>query len=473
MLSYTFTKNNKKALYEQLYERIRNDILSGIIPSGSKLPGKRPFAQHLGLSVITVENAYARLNEEGYIRSIPRKGFFAEDIQCQKPVKTNKSLTDTSDIFSKINISPKKKIDFLADLDSNDIPSALLPLKMWSRLAKDAGDYIADSVNSKMPTGGSYMLRNEICKHLRSFRGIETTPEQIIVGAGSEYLYGLVVQLLGRQKIIALENPGYKKLSEIYRMHGTGCVYIDTQSDKKTLSKELNLLKADLTHISPSHHFPTGRIMPVSKRYELLSWANEKPQRFIIEDDYDAEFRFLGRPVPTLFGMDEGNSVIYLNTFSKTISPTLRISYMVLPPKLCRTFYDKLGFLSCTVSSLNQYILARFLGEGFFEKHLNRARTYYRRIRDCLISEFKKLPESNAFEILEEASGLHFLLRINTKINDNLLCSRLSKQGINVTALSSYYTGSDIDTEHTLIIKYGGLDAARIPEIARRIATVV
>lgn len=467
MLSYTFDKDKKLPLYEQLYEFIRDDITAARLKPGERLPGKRPLAGHLGISVITVENAYGRLSEEGYIAAKPRKGFFVEELFFNEefskaappkpsPSKKNKPLeAQPSGVF--------------ADLNSSSTPACLIPLKAWSKISKNAGDYIASHTNSPVPTGGTLALRSAICAHLKSFRGIIADPRQVIVGAGSEYLYGLAVQLLGANVTFALEDPGYTKLSRIYALHGVKCVFTDSRDKEKKLSEELLISGASVAHVSPSHHFPTGRIMSVQKRYDLLAWAGGAPDRFIIEDDYDAEFRFNARPVPSLFGTDKNGRTIYINTFSKTITPELRISYMILPPSLVPVFYEKLGFLSSTVSLLNQYILARFLSEGHFEKHLNRARTYYRRIRDLLISEIRAADKKKKCSILEETSGLHFLLQIDTSKPDDKLARDLLKNGVNISALSSYYSTPGPDVDHIFLVKYQGLPEEKISETARRI----
>lgn len=213
--------------------------------------------------------------------------------------------------------------------------------------------------------------------------------------------------------------------------------------------------------------------MPIARRYELLGWANETDGRYIIEDDYDSEFRFTGKPVPTLFSIDAGGKVIYMNTFSKTLTPTIRISYMVLPPELVRPFQESLGFLSCTVSNFEQYTLARFISLGYFEKHLNRMRTYYRKKRDLLIRTLKKSDLAGKSDIIEQSAGLHFLLRFHTTLDDACLKDHFRKEGLHLTGLSEYYHKPLPDAAHTYLINYSSLESKKIPEAIERLCRAV
>ena len=258
------------------------------------------------------------------------------------------------------------------------------------------------------PVCGVNELREAIARHLRSFRGMMVDPNQIIIGAGTEYLYGLITELLGNDKIYTIENPGYKKLAMIYRQREITCKYA-AMDEQGVTGASLENVKTDVAHICPNHHFPTGITMPASRRYEILSWANAREGRYVIEDDYDSEFRTEGKPIPTLFSIDGCEKVIYMNTFSKSLSPTIRISYMVLPVKLVRRFYQNMSFYSCTVSNFEQYTLAEFIMRGYFEKHINRMRLYYIRKRKRIIETIKQSILSDKCEIIENDSGLHFL----------------------------------------------------------------
>ena len=213
---------------------------------------------------------------------------------------------------------------------------------------------------------------------------MDVSPEQIVVGAGTDYLYGLLIQLLGHDKIYGMEEPGYQKISEVYQSHNVLCLHIPLDRQGICIDK-LNASGADIVHISPSHHFPTGIITPISRRYELLGWASASDSHYIIEDDYDCEFRFMGKPIPSLQSIDVMDKVIYMNTFTKTLASTIRISYMVLPKHLMARFQQNLGFYACTVSNFEQYTLTRFIQEGHFERHINRMRNFYHSQRDLLL----------------------------------------------------------------------------------------
>ena len=255
-----------------------------------------------------------------------------------------------------------------ADFISGKNLNRNFPFTVWSKLLREVITEQSELLLTNPPPGGIMLLRQAIADHLYQFRGMRISPEQIIVGAGTEYLYGLIIQLLGRDKIFAMENPGYKKISQVYSSNNVKCQYIPL--DNNGVSMDL-LMKsnAHILHISPSHHYPTGLVTPVTRRHELLEWACGSKERYIIEDDYDCEFRMVGKPIPTLQSIDNYGKVIYMNTFTKSLASTIRISYMVLPVSLINKFYDNLGFYSCTVSAFEQLTLYKFMSEGYFESN--------------------------------------------------------------------------------------------------------
>lgn len=318
------------------------------------------------------------------------------------------------------------------------------------------------------PCGGILSLREAIAKHLMDFRGMHISPEQVIIGAGTEYLYGLLIQLLGFDKNYAVENPGYSKISQIYKSHQVSCEYASMDAEGVKVS-DLEDNQIDVVHISPSHHFPTGIIMPISRRYELLGWASKSDSRYIIEDDYDSEFRLTGQPIPTLQSIDVLEKVIYINTFTKTLSSTVRISYMVLPKHLVNKFYSKLYFYSCTVSNFEQYTLARFIEEGYFEKHINRMRNYYHTKRDTLLRTIKNSPLSSYVTISEEDAGLHFLMEVKTELSDEVFCQKAEQRGIKLTPLSQYYVEPPKTVKHVFIVNYSSLSEECMAEAIERI----
>ena len=298
---------------------------------------------------------------------------------------------------------------------------------------------------------------------------MDVTAEQIVIGAGTEVLYSLLVQLLGQERRYAVEDPGYGKIARIYRSNRAAVSFVPLDESGLSVSA-LRDSRADVVHISPSHHYPTGLVMPIARRQQLLSWAREAPGRCILEDDYDSEFRFVGRPIPTLFSIDGGRHVIYLNTFSKTIAPSIRISYMILPPRLMEVYREKLGFYACTVSGFEQYTLAKFMAQGRYEQHLSRMKARYRQKRDAVIAMLRSSPLADRVEIMEQDAGLHFLVRLDTCLPDAVLRSRAAEQGVRLALLSDYYSVPETAPQHIVVVNYSGIDLERLPEGLRRLA---
>ncbi|MEG1537305.1 MAG: PLP-dependent aminotransferase family protein [Clostridiales bacterium] len=460
MLTYTFTDIGSDFLYEHLYKCIKNDILQGVLAPEEKLPSKRAFAKNLGISTITIENAYAQLTSEGYIYSLPKKGYFVTDIKNPLPVHA---------VLSNENVNfASGDLEYFADFASNQTDSDNFPFSIWSKLMRELLNDNRVALMTNPPCGGILHLREAIADHLKQFRGITVFPEQIIIGAGTEYLYGLLIQLLGHDKIYAVENPGYQTIFKIYSSNHVVCKCVNMDQHGVDIS-ELENSHADIIHLSPSHHFPTGIVTPISRRYELLGWASKADSRYIVEDDYDSEFRLTGKPIPALQNIDAMEKVIYINTFTKSLSSTVRISYMVLPKHLVNIFYSRLNFYSCTVSNFEQYTLARFIKEGYFEKHINRMRNFYHAQRDLLLESIKKSPLSSYVTISEEDAGLHFLMRVQTAIPDAVLIRKAAQNGIKLSCLSQYYVDDQQNAEHIFIINYSFIKRERVDEAIQRL----
>ena len=443
MLTYTLDKD-KGHLSRELYKALKNDIEEGKLKRGEKLPSKRTFARNCSVSTITVQNAYDQLVSEGYITAIEKKGYYVSDSVAKKSKVSY--LVDEDEETTTVE---------LPDLSNNRVNVDNFPFSIWSRIMRKTMGEKQNLLLSPMKTEGVYELRRAISHHLSSFRGMAVSPSQIIVGAGTEYLYSLIIQLLGRDKLYALEDPGYMKLERIYNANGMRSIKVEL--DEKGLSLlSLEKSSADIAHISPNHHYPTGITMPLDRRYEILSWAAKEDERYIIEDDYDSEFRVSRNPVPTLYTLDTSGSVIYMNTFSKSLASTVRISYMVLPDSLAERFKENFSFYSSTVSSFEQYTLASFIEEGFFEKHINRMRLYYIRQRQAVLSLLSSSLMKNKYSVIENDSGLHFILRLNTFLSDKEVKDILYREGIKISALSDYSRSSSIS--HDFIISYSNLD---------------
>jgi len=341
--------------------------------------------------------------------------------------------------------------------------SALFPFSTWSRLQRAVMLDYGEKLLLPLPNRGVPELRQAIADHLAGFRGMRVDPENILIGAGTDFLYNILVQLLGRDKTYALEEPGYDKTRKIYTAGGAKCV--SAGMDGLGILPQ-TLADAQVLHISPSHHFPTGIVTPVSRRLELLRWADEGQDRWIVEDDYDSEFRFHAHPMPAMQSLDRQGRVIYLNTFSKSLAPSIRISYMVLPEKLMQSFRQRLGFYSCTVPSFEQYTLARFISEGYFEKHINRMRKYYKTSRNRLLERLEKWEHASKLTILEKDAGLHFLLKVDTALTDEELTAWCARRGVKVRCLSYYYHGQIPPQDRKcLVINYSGLNEQDLDRI--------
>lgn len=467
MLTYSFEDIGSDCLYEHLYKCIKNDILSGILPVDMRLPSKRSFSKNLGISTITVENAYAQLVAEGYLYSIPKKGYFVASLDSfiDMPKQATGIIKEVS--HPQINVAVPDI--YFADFASNQTNSEKFPFSTWVKLMREIMTDNADELMTNSPGNGILKLRGAIAEHLKQFRGMHVSPDQIIVGAGTEYLYGLLIQLLGRDCIYAVEDPGYRKISQIYESNQVPCRYIP-MDHHGLLVDALEESQADILHISPSHHYPTGLITPISRRYEILAWASRNKKRYIIEDDYDCEFRLMGKPIPSLQSIDVMEKTIYINTFTKSLASTIRISYMVLPLHLVKAFHEKLSFYSCTVSNFEQYTLAKFINDGYFEKHINRMRNFYRNQRDMLMECINKTEYFSTARITEEDSGLHFLLHIATGLSDTEIIENAKKKGIRISCLAQYFMNCPPDAAHTLIINYSGIAPGKMEEAVRRLS---
>lgn len=461
MITLDFEKRGNQTLTDFLYNSIKTQIQDGLLSEKEKLPSKRALSQHLGISVITVQNAYSQLIDEGYIFSIEKKGFFVSDIarHLKKKVKQADEIENPvhTQLSGQFSSQP-----YFADFTSNAALPGKFPFSLWSRTMRQVLASENEKLLKRTDVFGTLELRRAICHHLKAFRNMDINENQVIIGAGTESLYSMLVQFLGRDEVFAVENPGYHKAAEIFKLNGTKCQPVNID-EHGIIVEELQKSNANVVHVSPSHHFPSGVIMNFKRRTELLNWAYSSKNHFIIEDDYDSEFRFTGKPLPTLQSIDQKDRVIYINTFSKTLSPSFRISYMILPQPLAKAFSKKLGFYSCQVSSFEQFTLARFIEEGHYEKHINRMKNYYRSLRNNLITAIENSELSKVFTIHEENSGLHFLLTIRPEIKApsqtaGEIQNKWRQEGINIFLLSEYfYDKKKLPAAESFVVNYSGI----------------
>lgn len=471
LLTYSLSDRNGLPLYEYLYRCIRNDILSGRLTAGEQMPSKRLLAAHLKISVVTVETAYAQLIAEGYLNSVEKRGYFVADGIVSK----NAAPAPAAALHS-LGKAPQKlhpgsvprsapsltgeaadtAAPCLLDLTANEIASDRFPFSVWSRLMRNVISERHTRLLERIPGMGVYELRKAIADYLYELRGMTVEPEQILIGAGTEYLYQLLIQLLGRDSVYAMENPGYRKPQQIYEAHRVRYrpIKMDEQGISMRLLRESD---ANIVHISPAHHYPTGTVMSIGRRRELLAWAAEQPGRYILEDEYDSEFRFSGKPIPPLFSVDTQGFVVYMNTFSKCISPSIRISYLILPQPLLARFEETLSFYSCTVPSFEQYTLARFIEDGYLLKHINRTKNQYRLVRDELIALMEQSPIAPRIHIREEDAGLHFLMQLDTERPDAEIQTLAGRLGVRLQPLSDFLFAPESGYEHTFVVNYSSL----------------
>ena len=451
ILTINLNSNSNIPLYIQLYKFIKHEIQMGNMKSNSKLPSKRKLSHYLAISQNTVEAAYEQLMTEGYIISFPRKGYFVSDLQGILEVNIEKEA---------VNEKLKKKKIYQYEFYSSRVDVESFPYSIWRKINKEI---LGEENKELLQIGhsqGDRNLREAINNYLRFSRGVNAKIDNIIIGAGTEYLIQIIINILGRNKRFSVEEPGYYKIKKILKINGVNPIpiSIDNQGVNVDRLRESN---SEVIHITPSHQFPTGIIMPINRRIQILNWANESKGRYIIEDDYDSEFRFEGKPIPALQSLDNKGKVIYLGTFSKCFSPSERIAYMVLPDELMKIYRKDFSFLACTVSRSSQQALVRFIEEGYFERHLNKMRNIYRKKREFLVTLIKKY--LNNTEIIGTNSGLHLLLKVNNGMNEEELIKSEEEKGVMVLGLSKSYL-NNIEESKTVFLGYANLKYNEIEE---------
>ena len=440
-------------LYRQVYAYFTQEIRAGRIREGEKLPSKRRLAQDLRVSVNTVDTAYSMLAAEGYCEARAKSGFYACRVDAlpapEAPARA-------------VPAEPEAPA-FRYDFETSGVDTSLFPFKAWRRIQRDllTGE---PSLLNHGHRQGDENLREAIAAHLREARGAKAGADAIVVGAGIEYLLGILARMFAGETF-AVETPGYARTHRVLENNGAHVTFLPV--DRAGMSAELLARSsARLCCVTPSHQFPTGVTMPVGRRTELLAWASQAPDRYIIEDDYDSEFRFDARPIPCMQGLDGAQRVIYIGTFSKSIAPSIRIGYMVLPPKLLARWRRDFGFYSCTVSRFEQQTLRVFLESGQFARHLARMRTAYRARRDALCGALET-EFGDAVHLSGTHTGLHLVARFDTQLPEDELVRRARDAGIRVRGLGAYAAGPAPGGPHELVLGYAGLPAQDIVPACR------
>ena len=446
MQTYTLDRSGASPLYEQLYRALKADILSGVLPGGSRLPSGRALAEHLGLSRVTVETAYAQLLAEGYLTSRPRAGYFVEQLTPQElPPRVSEPEAQPPEPETAQSRSAQ-----------------LFPFSVWARLMRGVLLDRRQELLRPAPDAGLPALRQAVAAELYRQRGVHVSPEQVYIGAGAEYFYNLLIQFFGHGRVYALENPGHRKIARVYQANQVAVRPIGMDADG-VIPELLEQSGAEVLHISPSHHYPTGTVTPITRRQALMRWLTAQPGRYLIEDDYDSEFRFSGLPIPTIQSMDRSGRVIYLNTFSRTISPSLRISYMILPRTLLPQWQAAMGFYSCTVPSFEQMTLTRFLAEGYFEKHLSRMKKHYRAVRAQLFSVLHTPQAVRQCAVHDTDAGLHLVLELKNAPEPEALRALLRQSGLPDALLSDFFLDAPSpQAQKSIVLGYADAEPAQL-----------
>lgn len=572
MLTYPLDRRCVRGLYDQLYGFLRDDIERGAIVPGQKLPSKRTSAQHLAVSVITVEAAYKQLAAEGYVSARERSGVFVNDMgpalrlgsalggeeryrvrsgeegaaveadaagkPCSTWVAPAGDVRYRGGVDNPAGAQPFGGASFagrlqhcegegaedrwtqlacghgdsaltvsrdVVDLTGRQGGARVFPYEAWARTQRKVlSECDEPTLLRAGQAQGSLELRQAIAGHLRGFRGMEVSADQVVVGAGAQVLYPFIVQLLGRDRVFALETPGYRRLAQVYASNDVALAAVPLDTDGISV-EALAKTRASVVHCMPSHQLPGGMVLPIARRRELLQWAQGAEEgaaatagaaglpsaafrRYIVEDDYDCEFRMAGRPIPPLQAIDQAECVIYANTFTKTLGPALRMAYLVLPPHLADEFRERMGFYSCTASATDQLTLARFIASGDFERHVNRLRTRYRKVLSALVEALEGSAVADRLRLRHVGSGLHFLLEVEGASALQAACA-LGEHGVAVEPLEAFcldalcraYDGSfdgsadgfgkasapADSTAGTLVINFSDLAAEQVPVVAR------
>lgn len=442
-------------LYEQIYRHVVEEIRAGRLGEGNKLPSKRALSAHLGVSLSTVEGGYGLLVAEGYVRPVPRSGYrvcavAAPELPPALPEKTESTNGEA------VDRSPP-----LSDCFSTAaVDTSVFPYAAWARLMRTAVQ--EPSLLQRGHPQGDLPLREALCAFLHQYRGVNCHPEQVVVGAGMEYLLDVLLQLLPGQKPIGLENPGYRAL---YRsVENMQRPFLPLPVDNQGLQPEaLEQSEAGAIYVTPSHQFPMGVTMPAPRRAALLRWAYAAPERYIVEDDYDSEFRYTSRPIPAMQGGDMGGRVVYTGTFSRSIAPSIRAAYLILPEGLLPAYREKFAHGASTVSRFEQWVLASFLSTGQYARHLRRVAGLYRARCAALTGALEQAFPTGT--VSGNDAGLHLLLTLPGRKDEDLTAAA-AQAGYRVHALGEYCHGPS-PLPGTLVLGFAGLETERATQAAK------
>ena len=446
MMLHLSLQDNQEPLYVQIYQQIKQQIRNGTLPENYQLPSKRQLAAQMHISVNTVSAAYSQLVSEGFLTAKPQKGFFV----CHLDELIQ---TETAEEKPKQSVSTAPSL--LVDFSINDVARDKFPFQAWRKAMNKCFNEYDPGLLTSTPPQGDYKLRQAIARYVYQARGVSCTAEQVIVGAGNDNLLQMLSYILDSSCTIGMENPVYHKAMHFFQRmgHRVESFPIDSHGlQVEPLEQYDNIA----IYVTPSHQFPLGITMPVSRRIKQLNWTQEGSKRYIIEDDYDSEFRYNSRPVPALQSLDRNSRVIYLGTFSKSIAPSLRISYMVLPRPLLHQYQEQYLSFQSAVSRFEQEVLHEFIISGHFETHLNKMRKLYRTRGQELIQALAVF--GDAIQISGEGAGLYLTVQLKNGLSETEMCQKAEKNGVKVYPISPYFNG-EVPEEHQskVLLGFGAL----------------
>ena len=453
-------KTSSVSIYEQIYSYYVEEILNGHLTAGMRLPATRRLAEDLAISRNTADRAYQQLKAEGYISSVTGSGFTVNDIP------SGASRLKSEPLIRPPRKEPAPRYDFIYGSMSAEV----FPYRKWAQCSSEILTELENGTIIPYPEHiGEFSLRAELCKYLYRARGVNASPDQVIITCGQQHSMEIICNMFPDRREFAMEEPGYDGIRQVFDNHGYRIIPIPVEDDGIDISR-LEEISAGLLYLTPSHQFPAGPVLSIAKRRQLIEWAGES-DTYIIEDDYDSELRYYTNPIPSMQSMDTHQHIIYTGTFSKSLSPAMRTAYIVLPEALLDRFYDYYRRYNSLVTPLHQLILARFMADGHYERHINRLRTLYRKKMDMLRAAIEDV-FGNRVEILGGEAGLHILLRVDTDLSSEELISRAGAKDIRLYSTRACYTDPENAPEHELMMGFPTVSEHDFPMIMQTLKRI-